>query len=233
MYSVDVDLVLRYLPPMVDNGDGIRLNRTFALPFPPTADVSVYSRSWEGIEDPLGYRLKEITWDLDRSCFLAETEISSSGLPIALIPHEILSLIDQGWKYGSYIELYTANRRRGTKRVKLPTMRISKWDHDEAATWETMTGKSRPKEFRPVLQAIVATMAKLHNNCSVAYAMLKTGAYVDVPEDGIRCELSPLQSKFRAAMEEYHSMTSDQQWDWCERVQRRYPRLIDIVEAIR
>lgn len=71
------------------------------------------------------------------------------------------------------------------------------------------------------------------SNCRVAYAMLKTGGYVDLPEDSLPEKLSEFERKFAAAQEVYGSMTSDQQWHWSESVQRRYPRLVDVVEAIR
>jgi hypothetical protein len=61
MYAVDVDLVVRFVPPMLDIGSGIRLTRSFELPFVPQEDIAVFSKDWEGMEDPLGYRLKEIT----------------------------------------------------------------------------------------------------------------------------------------------------------------------------
>src|SRR4030095_6481706 len=146
MYAVDVDLVLRYVPPMDDHGHGIRLTRSFELPFPPSGDIAVHSKEWEGIDDPMGYRLKEITWDIDRSQFLAETEISITGTPIALIPLEIRHLIKQGWQYGSHHDKYQTDRRRGRKRGKLPTIRISRWDEEEAATWDIARGKVRPKD---------------------------------------------------------------------------------------
>jgi hypothetical protein len=110
---------------------------------------------------------------------------------------------------------------------------VSKWDHDEATTWETAPGKSRPKEFLTILHAIIATMAEVHNNCSVAYAMSKTKGFVDVPEETFQKGRSPFQQKFQEAVREYEDWTFDQQWDWCERAQRRYPRLIDVIEAIR
>jgi hypothetical protein len=232
MYPVHIDLVQWYVPPMEDRGHGIRLNRTIELPFPPAAKVSVFSREWERLDDPMGYYLKEITWDLDRKCFLAETHISATGIPIAMIPHEIRNLLDCGWTFGSCKDAYRTERRRGRKRSKLPTMQINDWDEDEAATWETMRDKSRPKEFKVILHAIITTMAELHNNCSVAYAMMKTGGYVDIPEGSSQDKLSPFVKKFSAAMREYDALTFDQQWDWCESVQRRYPRLIEVVEAI-
>jgi hypothetical protein len=233
MYPIDVDYVVRYVPPMLDWAKGLRLSRTFELPFPPSGGVSVFSKEWERIEEPLGYRLKAITWDIDKQRFLAETEVMATGVPLALIPHELRNLLDCGWAYGSYLEKYKSGGKRGRKRAKLPTMRISKWNDEEAEAWEEARSKSRPKEFKTVLHAIVATMVELQNNCSVAYAMLKTGGYVDVPESVNRPDLSPIQAKFDAAMNEFRSMKWDKQQDWCEHVQRRYPRLIDVVEAMR
>ncbi len=233
MYRVDVDLVLRFVPPMGDNGQGIRLTRTIELPFPPVEDVAVFSKEWEGIDDPMGYRLKEITWDIDRECFLADTTISITGIPIAFIPREIRMLLDRGWRYGSYSTQYQAERHRGLKRTKLRLIRTKKWDEEEAETWETLPNKARPKEFKTILHAILATMAELHNNERVAYAMMRTDGYVDIADDAPVDKLSPFEKKFAKAMKEFDAMTPDDQWKWCENVQRRCPRLIDVVEATR
>lgn len=218
---------------MKDEGHGIRLNRMCELPFVPTEDVSIFSKSFEGCEEPLGYCLKEVMWDLDRECFLAETQYSSIGTPIAMIPHEIDALLSHGWEFGSYQDSYSSEAKPGRKRKSLSPLRISKWDDDEAKEWELRTSKSRPKEFTTVLHAVVSTMAELNNNCEVAFAMLKTGGFADLPEDRFqRRDLSPFEERFEAATKEYSHMTFDQQWEWCKSVQRRYPRLIDVVRAI-
>jgi hypothetical protein len=233
MYTVHLDFVLRYLPPMADIAHGIRLTRTFELPFPPTEKMLVFSKEWEGQDDPMGYVLKEVTWDIDRSCFLADTELSSSGVPIALIPLDIRRIVDFGWRFGSFKDGYETDRRRVRKRKKLPRLRIRDWDDDEVTAWETAKKKSRPKEFTIVLQAVASTMAELHNNSRVAFAMLKTGGYVDVPRQTALDQLTAFQRKFAAALDAFDSKTSDQQWGWAESVQRRYPRLNEVVEAIR
>src|SRR5579859_4042726 len=143
MYTVHLDFVLRYLPPMADIGHGIRLTRTFELPFRPTEKMLVFSKEWEGQDDPMGYVLKEVTWDIDRGCFLAETELSSSGVPIALIPLDIQRIVDFGWRFGSFKDRYQTDGRRVKKRKKLPRLRISDWDDDGVTAWETATKKSR------------------------------------------------------------------------------------------
>lgn len=232
MYAVEVDLVVHFLPPMLDIGNGIRLTRTLELPFVPREDIAVFSKEWEGMEDPLGYRLKEITWDVDRNRFLAETSISMVGTPIAMIPHEIHRLTDHGWKLGSFKDQYSTERKRGRKRAKLPTMKISHWDDDEAEQWDVQP-KGRPKEYKLILHTVVAMMATLQNNCIVAYAMLKTGRYADVPEGKQPRDLPPAERRFSEAVEEYLAMNFDKQWKWSERIQGRYPRLVELVEAIR
>jgi hypothetical protein len=233
MYTVHLEFVLRYVPPMADNDHGIRLTRSVELPFPPTENMLVFSKEWEGQDDPMGYVLKEVTWDIDRGCFLAETELSSTGVPIALIPREIRRLLDLGWQSGSFKDRYETDRRRAKKRKKLPPLRINDWDDDEVTPWETAAKKSRQQEFTIVLHALVSTMAELRNNSRVAYAMLKTGGYVDLSRQSAPDALTDFQRKFAAALDAFDSMTSDQQWDCCESVQRRYPRLNDVVEAIR
>jgi hypothetical protein len=233
MYPVHLDFVLRYVPPMVDIGHGIRLTRSFELPFPPTEKMLVFSKEWEGQDDPMGYVLKEVTWDIDGACFLAETELSSTGVPIAFIPLDIRRIVDFGWQFGSFKDDYETDRRRVRKRKKLPRLRISGWDDDEVEAWETAAKKTRPKEFAIVLQAVASTMAELHNNSRVAFAMLKTGGYVELPRQTALDQLTAFQRKFAAALDVFDSMSADHQWHWCESVSRRYPRLVDVVEAIR
>lgn len=233
MYSVDVDLVLRYVPPMTDEGRGIRLTRTIELPFPPSRDISVFSKDWEGqdFDEPLGYVLIEVTWDMDRNRFLADTGMSVTGIPIAMIPFEILQLVYHGWKCGSYKDQYRTERKRGRKRGELAAMPVCDWDYDEAESWDE-NPKGRPKEFKMILHAVVSTMAELHNNCGVAYAMLKTGRYFDIKAGDSRSELSPLKRRFLDAIREYESLPFERQCDWRDRVTRRYPQLADIVAAI-
>lgn len=214
MYAVDVDFVLRYVPPMSDDDDGIRLTRTIELPFPPSRDIAVFSKDWEGqdFDEPLGYVLKEVTWDMDRNRFVADTEMSITGIPIAMIPLEILHLVYQGWKYGSYKDQYQTERKRGRKRSKLAAIPECDWNYEEAEAWDE-NPKGRPKEFKLILHAVVSTMAELHNNCSVAYAMLKTGRYFDIEAGDSRSELSPLERRFQDAIREYESLSSERQWD--------------------
>ncbi len=57
MFKLNLDMELFFLPPMVDNGRGICLTRTFELPFPPTANVLLSGVALNGTPVPLGYVL--------------------------------------------------------------------------------------------------------------------------------------------------------------------------------
>ena len=234
MFSVEIDLVLRYVPPMVDRGQGIRLTRTVELPFPPNDHIALFSASWEGWEtfdQPLGFPLKEIIWELDRNCFLADTHMSVTGLPIAVIPREIRSLLRQGWRFGSYNDVYGPKRRGRRRLARVPIIRCRHWDDDQAAQWETKRDASRPKAFNTILKAVTATMAQLGNNCRVAYAMSKTSTFVDLPDDPLHRELDAGEKRFFAATQQYDALTSVQRWNWSQSVQRRYPRLVEGVRS--
>lgn len=233
MSRLELDFVLWFVPPMKDQGDGIRLTRSIEMPFVPTKRVALYSHTWENIVgEPLGYQLKDITWDLDRECFLAETHTSATGVPIAMIPHEIASMIDCGWRYGSYRDTYSTGLKRGRKRKKeLPQLQIKKWDWDEAERWEA-TRDGRPAEFKTVLQAVIRTMLELHNKPAAAYAMHHTGTFFPIEDDIHTQPQSPGEEKFLAAMRKFSAWSPDKQWDWCQSAQVRLPRLIDVVEAL-
>jgi len=230
VFQVNLDLILRFVPPMSEHDAGFRLTRTFELPFAPSNGTAVFSRDWEGMGDPLGYVLKNATWDIDRKCFLAETVSEMCDIPIAIIPLEIRRLVDYGWTIGSYADQYSNERKRGRKRGKIPKLTISDWDEEDAESWDS-DKTERPKEFKTVWHAVVAMMADLWNNCPVAYAMLRTGVHVEVPKEEFK-ELSPLQTRFRDAVRDFETLTFDQRCVWRERVVGRYPRMSDVVEAI-
>lgn len=230
MYRLELDLIVRFVPPMDKYGRGIHLTRTVELPFLPSEHIALHSRAWEYIDDPLGYRLKEIVWDADQNLFLAHTELSDTGTPVAFIPHEIRNLLEHGWAYGSFRDSYSADGRRNRKRKKLTPIPIEDWDWDEAETWQSERGRKRPAEFDTVWKSIIHTMAELYNNMSVAYAMQKTGTYQEIPQFTAP---NPAERNFKDKVGEFEIMPLDDQMKWRDGVLRRFPRLIDVVEAIR
>lgn len=230
MFQIELDLILRFTPPMAEHYAGFRLTRSFELPFAPTNGSSVFSQQWEGLDEPLGYILNNVTWDLDRGCFVAETENSITGIPIALIPHEIKMYVDFGWAIGSYKDQYATLGKSGRKRRKLPVLEISGWEDEEAESWQ-LNKTDRPKEFKKIWHAVVAMMVDLCNDSAVAYAMLKLGIFVAVPTSEF-AKLSPIEIRFRDATHEYETLTFEKMVKWRERIVGRYPRMKDVVEAI-
>ena len=84
-YRLDLELKLFYSPPMHESGQGLTLIRTLTLPFPPVSEIGICGASIEGASDePLGFRLEEIFWDVDSRSFSCEHDCRGYGFPIGL-----------------------------------------------------------------------------------------------------------------------------------------------------
>ena len=95
MFTLELDYVLRIVPPMTEHSGGIVFTRTFELPFPPFEKLHLFARDLEDCPYPPGLRIDDVCWDLDRGCFLATTELIVHG-PVAEIPWALASLRDRG-----------------------------------------------------------------------------------------------------------------------------------------
>ena len=87
-YTLELDLHLFFTPLMQDWGDGIVMTCTLQLPFPPSDKTTIGGRSIEGDCQPLGYRLRDTIWDVDRKRFIATTTADHGGGPLAYIPDD-------------------------------------------------------------------------------------------------------------------------------------------------
>ena len=112
MFKVDVDLDLIYDPPFAAATRGIVVNRTIELPFPPYNGLRVFARDWEKGSEPIGLKLDDVIWDMDRQTFLAVSKSISEDFPIACIPSEIRYWLDAGWKWGSFRNRYAQRVHR-------------------------------------------------------------------------------------------------------------------------
>jgi len=232
MFKLHLDMKLYFDPPMADSGRGICVTREFDLPFPPTDDLFLTSVALNGIGSALGYRLDQVTWDVDREVFLADSSSSSVGFPIALIPLEIRDWIDRGWKLGSYEDFYEKPDGRATRFKKEPiTYKWKSKDEDTAEKWHQMKPRERPESFNQFFKAIIREMAVLDNNTSVAYAMYRTQMYFDEKE--LQKNELPPAKKFRDAKVTYEQMTYEEMAAWSRSVIRRYPRLEQFVRGFR
>ena len=66
MFKVELDLELRFVPPMAEYGQGITVTRTLELPLAPGPDLMAWSARIDDCTEPDGYHLGEFTCDVDR-----------------------------------------------------------------------------------------------------------------------------------------------------------------------
>ena len=221
MFKLELDLLLYFIPPMDERGQGIRLTRLLELPFPPTNGLHLAGIALDDPPCPLGFRINDLTWDLDRQVFMATTHLTIQNDPIATIPYEIGSWIDRGWRLGSYEDAYEQPEDTEDDSSEVTTESVDEWDEDNRLP--TMNPRSRPRVFNKFLRALVREMARLRNNESIAYAIDRTKMFFD--EKRLK-EDSKAAIRFRDAQNEFSAMTWDQQYDWREKVIRTHPRLV-------
>ncbi|EMB16515.1 hypothetical protein [Rhodopirellula europaea] len=212
-YTVELDLHLFFTPLMQDWGDGIVMTRTLQLPFPPDGKIAIAGRSIEGDGQPLGYRIRNITWDVDRDRFIATTVADCGGGPLAYIGDDIDRHLTEGWSIGSWQTHYDKSWKSPIgNRFDRAKFDIEVMDEGDLYKLETMPASKRPGAFNELMSALVRLLFNLNNNEALAYVMYKTKTYFQDEK-----EQSP---KFRDAMQGYEEMTSDER----DRVRRNVMR---------
>jgi hypothetical protein len=111
MYKLELDVALKFDPPMRDDSPGILVTRTVDLPFIPFEGLALYSGSWDGWPEPRGLKLQDVVWDVDRGTFLATSVSAVEGMPIASIPAELSDWVGRGWRFGSYNDTYNGQAK--------------------------------------------------------------------------------------------------------------------------
>jgi hypothetical protein len=227
MFKLELDLVLHFIPPMDERGQGIRLTRSLKLPFPPTNGLHLAGVAMDDPPSPLGFRINDLTWDLDRQVFMATTQLIDHNLPLAAIPDEIANWIERGWRLGSYEDAYEQPEATEDDSSEIAAESVDEWDEDDRLP--TMNPRSRPLVFNQSLRALVREMARLHNNEATAYAIDRTKMFFR--EEQLKGE-PKAAIRFCDARKEFLAMTWDQQCDWREKVLRTHPRLDRIVAEV-
>ena len=180
-------------------------------------------------DEPMGFSLGDLTWDVERRVFLAETGMASAG-SLADIADDLRCWLDRGWRFGSYKDAYVEpDDASDGEPATVDSAEFLLYEDGEREAWQRKTSRSRPREFNEFFRALIRTMAELHNNESVAYAMYKTQRFFT--EGELKDRDSRTIGKFRDAELEYRNMTSDRQLAWARRVSRRYPRLDQLIRA--
>ena len=95
MFRLELDLLLYFVPPMDEHGAGIAVTRALELPFMPSPDIMIWSKEIDESPEPMGFKINDLIWDIDRQVFLANTCLIDSG-PMALAPHSIQAWVDRG-----------------------------------------------------------------------------------------------------------------------------------------
>jgi hypothetical protein len=223
MFLLELDVTLYFVPPMADRGPGFLVTRTLELPFPPVDGLFITGIALH--EQPMaeGFKLDDVTWDLDRQRFLASTSLTSHDFPIAEIPLLIGEWIDRGWRLGSYEDAYAEEvEYKHDPSLLEPVVDFSAEEEEIVGGWPTMSPRSRPPQFNRFLRALAREMAAIYNNSGVAYAMYQTQFFFT--EEQLKDNKSRAATKFRDARCEFDRMTFDQQYDWREKLLRKRPR---------
>lgn len=223
MYTLHLDLHLKFAPPMSGHGQGIVLTRAVQLPFVPASSLRICGASLDECLGPMGFGLEELTWDIDREVFFARTQIISHDEPLAFIPDTIRSWLDLGWELGSYADTYEeADESDDSTELE------DDGEYERLEVLHTLPKTRRDRQFNQFFKALVRLMAESFDNCDVAFAMDKLGRLV--PEEKPGPDESAIHQKWRALQAEYHGMTQDEQFAWMDSL-TKYPTIERVLKT--
>jgi hypothetical protein len=224
MFLLELDVSLYFVPPMAERARGIVVTRTLELPFPPTDGLFITGVAMNGQPLAEGFKIEDVTWDLDRQRFLGSTSLTSHDFPIAEIPDLIRAWINRGWRLGSYEDTYEEEAEEKADILLTESVTDEPIENEEEANrWPMLNPRSRSPAFNMFLQALAREMARLYNNWDVAYAIYQTKTFFT--EKQLEDNKSRAATKFRDARSKFDGMTFDQQYDWREKLLRKRPRL--------
>lgn len=223
MYTLCLDLHLRFVPPMSEHAPGIVLTRTLTLPFPPYSGLVIHGRAMDDCPDPLGFHLTEVIWDMDREVFLAHTIVVPGDEPLALIPDTIRGWMGRGWKLGSYRDDYARDDETEMD-GEASDSAVDEGEYERLETLHTLPKSRRDPEFNRFFKALIREMSEGYNNLSVAYAMDKLGRLLPDEEPKAGEQLSETARLWRDTRSEFDQLDSDDKTAWQDRV-AKYPTL--------
>lgn len=223
MFKLHLDLHVHFVPPMHGHGAGVVLTRETELPFVPTEGLRLFSRTFEGHSDPMGFMLESVVWDIDRQVFLASTDLVVDSVPLPFIADEIRSWVERGWRFASYRDDYPTDDAEGPDAVAADSdvdAEGNEWDDAEKA--HLRSWQQRSAEQNRILKALIRHMAETYDNEAAAYAFDRTGRYFTEQQiKESRLDDRNIR-KFVDATREFENMPFAQQQSWRDRTER-YP----------
>lgn len=219
MFKLELDMSLRFVPPMLENSAGFVVTRTMELPFVPFDGLVVYSRQFTDHPDPeAGHKLENVTWDMDRKVFLAQTSLTHVDLPMGYILQEIRDTLRRGWRLGSYADSYQEQEEAATAIDEAIPVAHDDWKNEE--NWPSMAPSERPAHFNDTFGFLIGVMAVISNNPAVAYAMERTKRFFT--EQQLKTDASAAAKKWLAAKSQYEAMSWEKQYAWQKRMAKKY-----------
>ncbi|HPF41471.1 MAG TPA: hypothetical protein PK093_22775 [Phycisphaerae bacterium] len=224
MYKVNLDLHLKYVPPMSEYGPGIVVTRVLELPFPVSNGIRIHSRLIDECPDPMGFTLEDVVWDMDREVFLASTSIEYD-FPITWIPGELRRWLSRGWKLGSYRDEYPDPLDDDESAEDSTTTEIFDEDFDDDLP--SLPPNRRPREFNLLIKALVRYMVDSLADDETTYAMDKSGRCFTEQEIKDRWN-DKATCRWRELKMEYNKLSVEERTAWYRRVEA-YPTIDQVV----
>lgn len=224
-YTVHLDLHSHFQPIMSDHGRGVVLTRQLELPFVPVIGLPLFSRAMDECQEPQGFPISSVIWDLDRQVFLADTGICHADTPPLEIVYWLKEFLGRGWSFGSYRDAYAEKGAAVSESSELGDAELLESElPDEGDDVLTKGWRKRSPSQNRVLRALIRHAATTFDNEAAAYALDRTGRYFDE----YQIENKSLHDKnvraFLDAKEAYSEMTFAEKDQWRERT-RRYASL--------
>ncbi len=177
-----------------------------------------------------------VLWDIDRKVFMAQTKWCSAGVPMEDIPVDRECWLDLGRRIGSYADRYNetdddeddveADDGQEESGNAFPVDK----EYERSLEQPMPSLRHRSKELNRIIRAMVRTMAQVHNDEAVAYAIDKTKRYF--ADDQLQENDSKYAKAWRDARDEYNDMCWKKQWKWRERAMRTHPRLDKLIQQL-
>jgi len=228
MFTLCLDLHLRFVPPMAEHAPGIVLTRVFEFPFPPYSGLAIYGKAVEEYPTLEGLQLNGVVWDLDRKVFLAHTVIVYHDEPLAFVAKIVRGWMVCGWGFGSYSDAYPEadySSSAGGDETELDDA-----EYERLEVLHTLPKSKRDQMFNKFFKAMIREMSEHYNNLPSAYAMDKLGRLLEEIQPYVGAPLSDSGRLWIDTCREFDQLDSESQTAWQDKV-AKYPSLEKVLSS--